>query len=123
MSRSVRSLIPSIIVCTLAVLPLVSAHAATAPVSMQVGSEYAQRTVNFRTLDLTHNQGVDRLYARIRIAAESVCAPVSSIEQLKSRVGAKRCQADAIARAVADVNVPALTNLHQGQKQIVVAEH
>jgi UrcA family protein len=105
-------------------LPLASIHAAEAPpssqVSLQVGSEFAQRAVNFRTLDLTHDEGVARLYSRIRAAAETVCAP-ASVEQLRSSVRMRRCQSEAVARAVADVNVPALTNLYQGKKPIVVA--
>jgi UrcA family protein len=101
-------------------LPLASIHAAEAPLSLQVGSEFAQRTVNFRTLDLTRDEGVARLYSRIRSAAELVCEP-ASVEQLKSSVRTRRCQSEAVARAVADVNVPALTNLHEGKKPIVVA--
>lgn len=123
MLRIVRSttIIWKAIVCS--TLPLASIHAADAPpISLQVGSEFAQRTVNFRTLDLTHDEGVARLYSRIRSAAETVCAP-ASVEQLRSSVRTRRCQSEAVARAVADVNVPALTNLYQGNKPIVVAAY
>jgi len=115
--RSTTIVWKAIACCT---LPLASIHAAEAPLSLQVGSEFAQRTVNFRTLDLTRDEGVARLYSRIRSAAELVCEP-ASVEQLKSSVRTRRCESEAVARAVADVNVPALTNLHQGTKPIVVA--
>lgn len=120
MPRIVRSttIVWKAIVCC--ALPLASIQAAEAPLSLQVGSEFAHRTVNFRTLDLTRDEGVARLYSRIRSAAELVCEP-ASVEQLKSSVRTRRCQSEAVARAVADVNVPALTNLHEGKKPIVVA--
>jgi UrcA family protein len=63
------------------------------------GLEFAQRTVKFADLDLTHAAGAEALYARIRSAARQVCAP-----------SMRPCIDQAIARAVADVNAPLLTS-------------
>jgi len=119
MTRVVHGTIEILICCTLAALPLFSVHAAS-PASVQVGSEFTQRTVSYRTLDLNRNEGVARLYSRIRKAAEAVCAS-ASVEQLRSSPRTRRCQADSIDRAVADVNLSALTVLHAGKPRIVVA--
>ena len=71
----------------------------------------ATRVVNFRDLDLSQKSGVVTLYSRIRSAAREVCEPLDevSIKLLRQRFD---CRQDAVARAVADVNSPALTNYY-----------
>jgi len=66
------------------------------------------RVVDFGDLDLNHGSGVATLYLRIRSAATEVCDPldVMLVKLLRERFD---CRQDAIARAVADVNSPALT--------------
>jgi UrcA family protein len=70
-----------------------------------------KRVVHFADLDLNHSAGVAALYGRIRFAAREVCGPVQD-RVLHSTVGTARCVTQAIARAVADVNVPTLTSYH-----------
>jgi UrcA family protein len=66
------------------------------------------RVVEFGDLDLKRDSGVATLYLRIRSAATEVCDPldVTLVKLLRERFD---CRQDAIARAVADVNSPALT--------------
>jgi UrcA family protein len=66
------------------------------------------RVVNFRDLDLNENVGIATLYTRIRVAAREVCEPLDnwSLRLLRQQFD---CREDAIGRAVADVNSPALT--------------
>jgi UrcA family protein len=118
--RSFRSM-GILLCCALSALPLAS-QAASAPQALQVGSEFATRTVGYRTLNLARDEGVARLYSRIRSAADAVCT-TSSAEQLRLSERRRRCEAAAIANAVAEVNLPALTLLHEGKARIVVAQH
>lgn len=70
--------------------------------------ETPTRVVGFGDLDLNRDVGVATLYARIRSAAREVCEPLDAWS-----LGLRRlqfdCREDAIGRAVADVNSPALT--------------
>jgi UrcA family protein len=70
-----------------------------------------KRTVHFADLDLSRSAGVAALYGRIRFAAREVCEPVRD-RGLQSMSARTRCVTQAIARAVADVNVPTLTSYH-----------
>lgn len=67
------------------------------------------RKVVYGDLDLSRDAGVATLYARINIAAREVCEPMDVViaSLLRHRFD---CRQDAIARAVADVNAPPLTN-------------
>jgi UrcA family protein len=69
------------------------------------------RVVKFTDLDLTRSAGVAVLYTRIKQAARDVCAPFNS-RALGSIADARSCTEHSIARAVADVNAPALTSYH-----------
>jgi UrcA family protein len=92
--------------CTLLALLLSSLSAAAAAVEL---GEFATRTVCFADLDLTRSAGVAVLYARIQSAAREVCEPLIA-RALESVERSHRCTEQAIARAVADVNAPALTS-------------
>jgi len=67
------------------------------------------RVVRYGDLDLNQQSGVATLYSRISSAAREVCAPMEeiSIKLLRAKYD---CRQDAVARAVADVNSPALTD-------------
>jgi UrcA family protein len=84
-----------------------------AAVSTTVGPEddSPSRIVKFADLDLTHSQGAAVLYARIKSAARAVCLPADNW-MMKLRSIADQCRDQAIARAVTDVNAPALTTYH-----------
>jgi UrcA family protein len=94
--------------CTLLAMLLGSLSAAAAAVEP---GEVATRRVNFADLDLTRSAGVTVLYARIKSAAGEVCQPVNARE-VESVMRSNRCTQQAIARAVADVNAPALTSYY-----------
>jgi UrcA family protein len=69
------------------------------------------RVVGFRDLDLNSGSGVATLYSRIVTAATEVCDPLDLllVRLLRERFD---CRQDAVARAVADVNSPALTSYY-----------
>jgi UrcA family protein len=95
--------------CTLFVVLMGSLNAVAAAGAPD--NELPKRVVHFADLDLTRNAGVAVLYARIRFAARQVCGPVDD-RLLQSIVARNLCVTQAIARAVADVNVPMLTDYH-----------
>lgn len=71
--------------------------------------DVSRRTVNFADLDVSRSAGAAVLYSRIRSAARDVCEPAIARESMSRTI---RCMDAAIARAVADVNAPALTSYH-----------
>ncbi|HTB88998.1 MAG TPA: UrcA family protein [Steroidobacteraceae bacterium] len=73
--------------------------------------EPVTRVVRYGDLDLSRDSGVATLYSRINSAARAVCEPldVMMLKVLRERFD---CRQDAVARAVADVNSPALTSYH-----------
>ena len=78
------------------------------------------RVVHFGDLDLSHRTGTAVLYARIRSAAEEVCA--SRVAGYFEAIAvAKSCRQEAIARAVADVNSPLLWSYHLEQNKQSIA--
>jgi UrcA family protein len=72
------------------------------------------RVVAFGDLDLNRDSGVATLYSRIRSAATEVCDPLDALGVKLSRARFD-CRENAIARAVADVNSPALTAYYVGK--------
>ncbi len=64
--------------------------------------------VRFADLDLSHSDGVARLYQRITNAASLVCERHGT-RDIAGLAESHRCKAEATARAVAEVNAPALT--------------
>jgi UrcA family protein len=103
--------------CTLLVLLLGSLSAATCAVEP---GEDGVRTVRFTDLDLTRSAGAAELYARIKSAAAEVCQPVPARE-VESVLRSQRCMQQAIARAVADVNAPALTSYYLAKTKQVIS--
>ena len=93
---------------------------AVSPANTFAGSfgfdEPPARVVSFHDLDLNQKAGVASLYSRIRSAAREVCEPMDevSIKLLRARFD---CRQDAVARAVAEVNSPALTNYYLGKSK------
>jgi UrcA family protein len=71
--------------------------------------EVPTRRVKFGDLDLSRSEGVAVLYARINSAAREVCLPVDNWMP-KMLYRTDQCREEAIARAVADVDAPALTS-------------
>jgi UrcA family protein len=99
----------AVIRCTLLAVFLGSLSAVAA--AGDAGNEPAMRTVKFADLDLSQATGVLALYKRIQFAAQQVCEPLTG-RDLNSIVPWKRCQEQAIARAIADVSAPLLTSYY-----------
>ena len=67
--------------------------------------------VRYGDLNLATAKGVDDLYRRIARAAREVC-PDPYSRDLDVVAASQRCQAESIARAVAEVNNPQLALVH-----------
>jgi len=67
--------------------------------------------VRYDDLNLSTTNGVNTLYHRISAAAREVCPDVYSRDPNVILAG-RHCQADAIAKAVREVNNPSLAMLH-----------
>jgi UrcA family protein len=93
--------------CT-AVGALGSAHAANA--------DSPALTVRYSDLNLSTEQGSLVLYGRIVAAAQQVCV-VDDIRDLRAFNAAKLCRAQAIAKAVRDVNSPMLASVYAARLQ------
>ena len=83
----------------------------TLAAATEMTADVRTRVVQFADLDLTRSAGVMVLYARIKSAAREVCKPINA-RALAASQAAHECLAESIARAVADVNAPALTGYH-----------
>jgi UrcA family protein len=76
------------------------------------GYEVATRIVKYGDLDLARSAGAATLYSRIQNAANAVCEPAMSLGARGSTLLSRHCVDESIARAVADVNAPALTSYY-----------
>jgi UrcA family protein len=86
----------------LATAAMTSAHADDA-------REPRQREVRYDDLDLSQSRGALKLYGRIRRAAEEVCS-IPGLMAVTARPKMTRCAAQALARAVAEVDAPLLSD-------------
>jgi len=73
--------------------------------------EPPQRTVRFSANDVATEAGIGALYGRIQRASREVCDSLNT-HTPGARIIADRCQAEATARAITDLNLPALTRYH-----------
>lgn len=81
--------------------------------AVRPGERAAQHVVRYADLNLDSRAGVDQLYQRIVTAAHSVCGTDQAFS-LTAQVESRQCAEQAIARAVATVGNPALSNRHRG---------
>jgi UrcA family protein len=100
----------------------ISKTALAAVAALLVGSTFAatpagtlQQKVSYADLNLTRAEGITILYKRLHSAAEIVCAPLESRE-LTLRSQWLACVHSSISRAVAQVDVPALTSYAQARE-------
>jgi UrcA family protein len=77
-------------------------------------AEDAQKAVSYTELNASSPQGAAKLYERIRIASEEVCAPLARGD-LYSKMRMKECTHKAIVSAVSQVNQPALTAVYNAR--------
>lgn len=84
-------------------------------------NDVRKQTVSYAELDLTKQAGAEALYKRIKRAAFTVCggydSPMPWSYTLKSR-----CYKTALNEAVAKVNSPLLTALHQDKNSRVASK-
>jgi len=69
--------------------------------------------VSYSDLDLSKDAGIERLYARLRSAADEACGRVD-IRELAALGRQRLCARDALDRAVEDAHSPRLTARHKG---------
>ena len=100
-----RDALKAVLAGALTLCPLSWDCLASAP-SNDVRTELVQ----FGDLDLTRAAGVQALYRRIQQAARVVCEPESAAGHLG---GNRECRSSAIARAVAEVDAPLLTERYR----------
>ncbi len=96
-------------------LAVAASSLATADALVNVKSE----TVRYDDLRLTSQVGVAVLYGRLRGAAERACAPLES-EQLPAKARYRACFDGALAKAVASVNHPGLTEYYEAKRAVTV---
>jgi len=73
-----------------------------------------QMLIRYADLDLARSTGASVLFHRIQKAAEIVCAPLESRDPAR-HVMFQRCVSDAMARAVTQVDRPALNAYYRGK--------
>ncbi|HUO79268.1 MAG TPA: UrcA family protein [Steroidobacteraceae bacterium] len=70
--------------------------------------------VSYSDLDLTKDAGVERLYGRLRHAAEQACGGALDNRDLSAQRQHDACVRSALDRAVEDVHSSRLTARHKG---------
>lgn len=88
---------------------------------MPATSPQKQIAVNYADLDIGHRAGAVELIGRMHAAAAQACGPAPDIRQLQLSQAYRQCISDAVARGVADVNVPIVTELFRGTANPVLA--
>ncbi|MGH8264570.1 MAG: UrcA family protein [Steroidobacteraceae bacterium] len=71
-----------------------------------------QRVVNYADLSIDRKAGAETLLFRIKSAAREVCAPLLD-PGVTAAMSHQRCLSQAIGRAVADVDAPALAQVYR----------
>jgi UrcA family protein len=94
-----KSLVPAILIA--------ASQVAGIAVADDLSGEPRKQVVRYADLDLTHAAGAAVLLGRIQAAAREVCEPL----QPQWKVS-RQCMDQALARAVADVNAPMLTDYY-----------
>jgi UrcA family protein len=90
---------------------IVLAGAAMGGIVQAAEPEYDRTTVAYGDLNLDSQQGAKALYARLRNGAKDVCYSFEGRDSFFKRVW-RTCVDQAMATAVAQVNTPRLTTLH-----------
>lgn len=78
-------------------------------------------TVKFGDLNLSSDQGIAKLYSRLRIAAAQVCGPEPEYAYYTDHGDWAACRQTALTRAVGGVGNPALIALHQQKTGVTPA--
>ena len=110
-ARSYTSLIVGLIVACGIAAPAASTRADVNTISVRV---------NFADLNLSSNEGVAKLYDRLRSAAGQVCGTEPQYNELRAKIEWNACRQDALTRAIGKVGHPALIALHQQKTGVTV---
>ena len=97
-------------------LGIVAGSASAAPTQNAQGARSVM--VRYGDLDLTRDEGVQVLYARLRAAAKQVCSDDGSLD-LGRRAAVRQCVDTALANAVAGVRNSQLAALHNAKDRRV----
>jgi UrcA family protein len=86
----------------------------------------ASQVVRYADLKLDSKAGVAALYQRIQRAADQVCRKQQGVHQLLLQPEITVCTRDSADRAITEVNLPALSEMHfaktgRGNKDMQVA--
>jgi UrcA family protein len=93
----------------MSVISLVCAAAyADAPPPIEMHSSI----VHYKNLNLNRPRDVARLYKRITVAADRVCAPRSLTGSFYMTTEYESCYSDAVAQAVARIDEPSVTTYY-----------
>ena len=95
-----------------------AAAQAASPAKAQAvsGGEALTYVVRYADLDLTRADGANVLYARLTHAARTVCRPFESREMGVAEKY-RECMTKALTEAVANVNRPLLSQIHQSHSK------
>ena len=107
MTRRVRTAL--LVGCSLAGT-LGVAQAATPNDSVTLSDRVPTAVVNYGDLNLATEDGARTLYHRLTVAAQTVC-PIQDARSLAQAALSHTCRAEAVARAVHQVNSPQLAAL------------
>jgi UrcA family protein len=112
---TVRSLAIAVLGVTLACLSAVaqSPEASVLVIGRDGDVEIRARIVRFADLNLAQRAEISALYRRINAAAALVCSPLSGARDLSLQERWRTCRDTAIARAVAKIDHPLLTERHR----------
>jgi UrcA family protein len=106
---------------TLNLSALMTVAIAAAMISLSAGATETtadgvlETVVSYRDLNLSCPEGVAALYQRVSHAAAQVCAPLESREVARMSTW-KSCVNGALSRAIATINVPALSAYADARK-------
>jgi UrcA family protein len=73
--------------------------------------------VSYADLNLESAAGVRSLYGRLKSAAQRVCAPLDDGRYSPGNFGFQRCYQTALDSAVAKINRPVQTAMHNSRRQ------
>jgi UrcA family protein len=91
---------------------LACAFAVSSALAAEPDGEVRMEDVKFQDLNLDTAAGVEALYKRIHAAAQRVCAVSGPLDEVFfGGPSSAKCTKDAEARAIAKINLPALTAL------------
>jgi UrcA family protein len=91
---------------------LLASFCAPAPASADTEGEVLTQIVRYDDLNLATRRGAEALYHRLTDAAYKVCWPLDH-GNIRGREELEACLKNAVSNAVAKLNIPAVTAIHE----------